>query len=73
MFQHLKNIFFNALENKSQTMDIPNVKRSMPPVMPASASVVSDSENEEEEPETEKQPTKETEEPITISTPGKYL
>ena len=52
-------------------MDNPNVKRPMPPVMPAS--VVSDSENEEEEPETEKQPTKETEEPITISTPGKYL
>lgn len=72
MFQHLKNIFFNALENKSKTIDT-SVKRSMPPVMPASTSVISDSENEEEEPETEKQPTKETEEPITISPPGKYL
>ena len=71
MFKHLKNIFLNSLENKSQTN--PNVKRSMPPVMPASTSVVSDSENEEEEPETENQPPKETEEPITISPPGKYL
>ena len=64
MSKYLKNIFFYALEIKFQVIGSTNVKRTMSPAMP-----VSDTEAEEHQ-----QPKgKETEEPVTISSPGKYL